>query len=210
MNVLLATPFHNALAWTQYVASMAVTIAVLERKKIKYDFFLVPSDTYVYRVRNIVANEFYNRKELTHLFFIDADMVWDAPSFLKVLERKEDFCGGDYSRKNNYGTSAAVPIGGKFETGKNGLVEVYTVPSGFCKISRAVFDTVAKRGETWMDGDKEKIDFYGHIKLADGHILGEDCSFCHRWREAHGKCWLIPGCNIGHIGYKVYELGKVN
>jgi len=193
---------YNAMTYTQYVHSLIIAVIILERNKIKFDIQLIPSDTYVWRARNFIANGFLERKELSHLFFIDGDITWDIKSFLAVLNSKEDFVGANYPRKNGYDKWAAAvkepPII------ENGLVECTTVPTGFCKISRNVFETVAKRGEIWRDEGKDKHDFFSHIKLAEGTIMGDDVSFCHRWREAKGKCFVLPDCEISHIGYNVF------
>jgi hypothetical protein len=208
MNVLIATPFYNAATYTQYVTSMITTVIVLERKKIKYDICYLPSDTQIFRARNILANEFYERKEMTHLFFIDSDMAWTVEAFLKVLDCEEDLVGANYAQKNAYDqwvSPIKTNAGGKPEINKNGLIECYSIATGFCKISRAVFDALAKRGEAWYFNGKPKLDFFSLIKLPEGRVLGEDSSFCHRWCECGGKSWIVPDCTISHIGYKVYD-----
>lgn len=202
MNVLIATPMYNAWAYTQYVHALITTVIALERMRIKFDVHLIPSDTYIWRARNFMANGFLEH-DFTHLFFIDGDMAWPFESFLSVLNCKEDFVGANYPRKNQYDKWAALID--NYPVIKDGLVECNTVPTGFCKISRRVFETLVKRGELWKDDGIAKHDFFSHIKLADGTILGDDVSFCHRWREEGGKCFVLPDCKISHIGYEIFN-----
>jgi hypothetical protein len=34
--------------------------------------------------------------------------------------------------------------------------------------------------------------------------LGDDYSFCQRWLDMGGQCWLDAGFSMGHIGLKMW------
>ena len=46
-----------------------------------------------------------------------------------------------------------------------------------------------------------------HPDTAEGLLLGEDYSFCHRWRAMGGRCWLYVGTDseLGHVGMHLYQ-----
>lgn len=185
------------MTYSQYALSLVRTIVSLH-KKIKYDVFIMPSETYIHRARAFIVETFLRNKEFTHLFFIDADMEWTPDAFMKVLNCQEDFCGANYPKKNKYEQWAAT--GGTPRD--DGLIESAMLPLGFCKIARQVFMRIAeKTKDKCRLFDEEITDYFSHIKLENNIILGEDNSFCFRWKAAGGKCWIVPDCDIKHIGF---------
>jgi hypothetical protein len=202
MKIAIATPFYNAQGFSQYISSLVATIELLHSKGIQYDYWELPSDTYCHRGKNVISNHFLKETSCTHLFIIDSDMQWTPDSFMRVLERDVDIVGGNYPCKNAYDKWAGTTL---FENGKrvieNGLVEAVTIPGGFIKISRKVFDRLIElKKEKWRHGDEEYWDFWSHIKIGDQE-LGDDVAFCKRCSDVGFRLWLEPDCTITHYGF---------
>ena len=207
MKIAIATPFYNAQCFSQYVSSLAATLVLLKDNHIDFDFWELPSDTYIWRGRNLIANRFYEDKSCTHLFFIDADIQWNPHDFMRVIRHDVDIVGGNYLMKYGKDRWAAITFEGK-ENGhieENGLIGTAILPTGFMMIRRNVFETlIEKRGEKWQDEYGIKYDFFSHIKHG-AVIYGDDNSFCLRWLDCGGKLWIEPNCTITHYGFHGWQ-----
>ena len=39
----------------------------------------------------------------------------------------------------------------------------------------------------------------------EGHYVGEDITFCRRWRSMGGKIWADPAGSIAHVGEQIHQ-----
>jgi len=143
----------------------------------------------------------------TDLVFVDNDVSWQAGALLKLLDYPVDMVAGIYPRR-------ADPIGFPVRyieqseilaDPKTGLIEAAGVPAGFLRCSRAMLEQMtAAYPDLAYERRGERI-----VGLFDPHKtgfakLGEDYSFCQRWRDLGGKVWIDPEIQMGHIGSKVF------
>ena len=169
----------------------------------------------IYTARSQIVTHFLNDTDATDLVMIDSDVSWGPHSLLHLLDHPVDFVGGSYPKRELPLTflvrSGEEPL--MADTG-SGLAEVWGLPGGFVKMSRAMLekmtahygpeltclDRVVPGGRTvrlfdpywWTDEKGEK------------RVLSEDYAFCQRWRDMGGKVFLDVTIPMGHIGQYEY------
>lgn len=153
--VLLATPAASHPE-CNHSKSMAATVETLSRAGIQFDFLQVQGSCHVDDVRNGIIRDFLKwerpaseaphcRHRYTDLFFIDADMGWDAKGIIDLLMAPGDIVAGVYRHKNDIETYPFVA--GQFEgLGANeaNLFEMEKAATGFMRIRRAVLERLAE------------------------------------------------------------------
>lgn len=208
MKLLIATPFYEMKGWSGYISSLVYTTKLLERAGIDFDFWELSGDSYIDRARNKIALDFME-SDYTDLLFIDSDERWNLKGLVNLLKADADVVGAGYPCKNNWKFFSCLIDtlpDGRPETNAQGLISARTVPTGFMKIRRTVFEQLANITNTYMDyepslGKERKFyNFFGRIPP-----LGEDGSFCLRWQQIGGKVWVEPRVTITHYGVKGWE-----
>lgn len=173
--------------------------------------------------RNRILAQFM-ASECTDLICIDADNSSDCASLMRLVCHPVDFVGAMYLKKvQNPATGALMekwagefldsPDDGRLQ-GYNadlGLLEVKRLPAGFMRITRkAVQRMINECGVVEYDHD-----------LPDGRVLhihrlfenfwdgkqdvGEDFTFCDRWRSIGGQVWCDPELKVDHHGPAVWK-----
>ncbi len=151
---------------------------------------------------------FRDDTDATDLFFIDADVAFDADAVLRILERDEEIVAGIYPLKRDEGdfpvkikTEDGVPIG------QNGLIEAELIPTGFMRIKRVVFDIMEKKYpelKYTLNNVSEAYDFF-NMGIEEGtKWTTEDYAFCNKWSKIGGQLWVAPDINFTHVGRKKY------
>ena len=210
-----ATPFYELKGYSPYIRSMFQTVYALARHtKVEFEYMERSGDSYVWRARNMLADAFM-RSDCSHLFFIDSDHGWSLEAIMRVLKADVEIVGATYPMKNGWdqyaGTVYTDQYGNPEVDKETGLIRAHSVPTGFMKISRSVFEKMKKEmpGNWYFDTDENGItrkfwDYFGHV--TNHHVkLGEDISFCRRWEMIGGELWIEPRCDIQHCGQKIWE-----
>jgi len=155
--------------------------------------------------------------DCTDLIFIDSDMSWDTPSFLRLICHPVDVVGAAYRKKiqdpatGELVTKYAVDFlcdendeikGSDPETG---LLEVRRLPTGFLRISRnAIQRMINECGVVEYEIDDHGKPLTIHRLFAFEYMneqeISEDYVFCDRWRSIGGKVWCDPELRINHYG----------
>lgn len=206
-KLLIATPFYSMQGWSPYISALVKSIRILDMAEVTWDFWNLSGDSYIDRARNKIANDFME-SEFTDLLFIDSDMSWDEMGFARLLCRDEEIVGCGYPCKNNWDFFGCL-LNTTGPEGKpiveNGLLSAQSAPTGLMKIKRTVFEKLAQKDPDnyYMDNaqkpPKVVYNFFGRMPP-----LGEDTSFCKRWRDIGGKIWVEPNVTINHYGFKAY------
>jgi len=102
----------------------------------------------------------------------------------------------------------------------DGMCRVSRVALGCAAIRREAFESLIAAGMVRMQPDHsaERIglggpfyDFFTEITLDDGSRMGEDYSFCSRWRSIPGnEIWAIVDEPVGHVGDMIYDAPYLN
>ena len=154
--------------------------------------FIIEQGPYVFANREAVAAQFMNDpRNFTHLFIVDADMVFEPDVLDKLLAHDKDIVGARYFKrqckerepvvKTRYDMPGAVM--------PNHIFKNYAVATGGLLIKREVF---AKIPRPWFSmGTPERQ-------------MGEDIYFSEKAKQNGIECWIDPTLSIGHIGEFTY------
>lgn len=159
--------------------------------------------------------------DATDMLFIDHDVVWSPDAVLRLLDAPLDVRAGVYPSRSdpiNYAVRWETSNPFLVSDPSHGFLEVAGVPGGFLMISRAAAEK--------MTAHYTDLNFYcAHAPNKticglfepywlrntehDGQTcnvkLGEDFSFCQRWRDLGGKVWVDPRLTFGHVGFKTFQ-----
>lgn len=164
--------------------------------------------------RGLMVSKFLE-SDGTHLVFVDSDVAWEAGALVRLVDHPVDFVAGLYpQRKDPINYCCQWDTSKKeIELSEDGLIEVYGVPAGFMRCSRAMLERMV---EAFPDSQfycreapNETVhNLFGEYRV--GKIkFGEDYAFCRRWRDIGGKVWIDPNITMGHVGFKTF-MGNVS
>ena len=132
---------------------------------------------------------------VTHLLFVDTDMVFQPSAIEKLIKADKDIIGVRTHLRQLPPASTVAVVD---ENGENPmpdseteLFECYGVGTGFMLIKS---DVLKK-----MEKPRFMFDF-----SKDGSVIGEDIWFCRKARQMGYKIWCDPMVKVGHIGDFLY------
>ncbi len=233
MQVLIATPTSGNIVTTALVSSVvSATVAIHEAGGTYRQMALDGSD--IVLARNYFANLVLRTPDISHLLFIDSDMLIDAAAFRRLIAAERPFAGLIYPEKKlDAARYAALLAEGTPEPRARALASRFNVrlagprldlSEGFCAVEGIGFGGVLlTRGllERLAASDaveairSAKIrqefgwdpvyDFFRPIELEDGDRLSEDYAFCARVRALGDvEIWALAGHEVGHVGMQRY------
>jgi hypothetical protein len=180
VKLLVATPVHSEVS-IHYTESLLTLQGMGHSLGLTIDFLLLKSSL-VTQGRNLCVANFLNKKEYTHMLFIDSDISFDPSSVVKLLKCDKDVVSIPYPMKtinwnkvhgrikdDNISATAlsksgfTYPI--KVEDQQNinvskGIMEVTHAPTGFMLIKK---ETILKM-----------VEKYPHLKIKQPTILNGD------------------------------------
>jgi hypothetical protein len=197
VKLLVATPVHSEVS-IHYAESLLTLQGMGHSLGLVIDFLLLKSSL-VTQGRNLCVSNFLNKKEYTHMLFIDSDISFDPSSVLKLLRCDKDVVSIPYPMKtinwnkvhgriqeqkdiniNDLSRSGFMyPI--KVEdqqsiTVSKGIMEVTHAPTGFMLIKKeAILKMIEKyphlkiKQPTIINGEQKTLRIYG-ISLIHGLI----------------------------------------
>ena len=108
-NVCILTPCYGGQCFVEYLTSLMGTLDALRSLGVGITVQFCRNDSLVSRARNNLIARGMSNKEVTHLFFIDNDIVWEPLSVLKLLVADKHIIGGIYPLKNYFWEKLATP-----------------------------------------------------------------------------------------------------
>lgn len=212
MEVFLATPAYDGKVVQQFEESLKASLRVLKDAGIPAHWEFLSGCCYLPIARNKLVKKFLE-SGMTDFVFIDADIEWEPGDLLRLLSHPVEIVAGPYRHKT---WEETYPIWYRTDEkhrpvvgGLSGLVECWSVPTGFMRMTRRVFDLVDKHcGESLnieeYNNRGKLVDKYRNYFDTGVHAnqwWGEDCAFCRRWTIDMGlPIWTDPEIVLSHWG----------
>ena len=229
MKILIASPTYDGTVRKEYMRSIMAATAWLDSRKIAWEW-LIESSTILSVMRSVMASKALMDGGFSHILFVDTDMGFSVDAIRKLIEADKPVVGCAYPyrtvplddavegphRSIRSLISQAVPYAIGFPAGLSnlkvdkGLCEADSIGTGLLLISTEALAAMVRQGSAeafrtafpysqWHH-HAEYHGFFHHLTL-DGAVLGEDYSFCHRWRAGcQGTIHAIVDEEIFHIG----------
>lgn len=142
------------------------------------------------------------KQGMTHIMFIDTDMIFPEDGISRLLSHNKDIVGGNYNVRLDptsgefSGPTVKMLVDGKpvsmlAEGFPTELFKCYALPLGFMLVKLPVFDKMLRPY------------FETHVDNNNKHTT-EDIDFCQKANEAGFELWCDPTIRIGHIGSYTY------
>lgn len=194
-HVFIATPAYDGKVESDYAQSLAETSFCCPLYGIRVTMMVTGNGAFIDLARNIFVKRFLEQEEFiecTHLFFIDADLKFEARAFMGLVMSGQPICAGVYPRRQEPMDYPFVPTehpdgGGLWFV--DDWLQCDRVPTGFLCISRQVLKEMAEDApKIVIHGQNGPVPWVFHTKFDEqGRFVGEDFSFCDDYRAKYGK-----------------------
>jgi hypothetical protein len=216
IHLAIGTPCFDGYTH-EYVSSMLPLVGAFARDGVALSWILHPRCPLVHVSRNLISAIFLSRPELTHLLWIDADIGFTTEGVCRLIKSGHELVGGDCPlktlKRNPRAWNVKAASGAQVSDG--GFIEAEVVGTGFLMLRRSVFEKmIAAHPElkrvadpTFPDYQKVQPHYYGFFDMIvepNGRQLGEDVSFCKRWRDIGGKIYCDRQSELTHTGTHVF------
>lgn len=159
--IFLATPCYGGLVHQQYMQSVIALMNYARNRPFDVSLALLGNDSLITRSRNTLVATFLERREATHLLFVDADIAFQPEQVERLLDFDADVVAGIYPLKvydwaqgeqrrrgNTCGETPAeaalrycgMPFEGEKAEWRDGFATAPYAGTGFMMIRRNVFD----------------------------------------------------------------------
>lgn len=176
----------------------------------------------IYLLRAQLVASFLADPDATDFVMIDSDVGWEPGGLMKLLSHDVDLVAGAYPKRQEplqFMFRSAMDDGqALMGDPATGLIEVWGMPGGFMRCSRAMLEKMVEHykdleavDRTIPGGKVTRIFDPYWIDAPGGNgrmVLSEDYSFCQRWRDLGGKVYMDASISLAHIGTKAY-MGKL-
>jgi len=98
-HLFIATPMYGGMCTGYFTNSMLTAANFLPQHGISLSFSCMFNESLIQRGRNALADQFLQRKECTHLLFIDADIKFNPADIVKMVEADKEIICGIYPKK---------------------------------------------------------------------------------------------------------------
>ena len=98
--LILLTPTYGFSCNVDFVICLTNTLALMRQMEVETVVEFCKNDSLVPRARNnLVAKALARPEQVTHLMFVDSDIVWNPWDVLKLLVSDKELIGGVYPKK---------------------------------------------------------------------------------------------------------------
>ena len=98
-HIFIATPCYGGQLGEPYFRSMMKLAIMCNKYDIPYTISTLANESLITRGRNTLVSFFMENKEATHLFFVDADIEFEAEDFLRMVAYDKPITVGAYPKK---------------------------------------------------------------------------------------------------------------
>jgi hypothetical protein len=229
-KIFIAVPMFGGMCHGEFTNSLIQTIGSLVNHGIDFQYSFKYNESLITRARNTLVHEFL-KTDCTHLFFIDADISFNALDVVKMVNADKDVLCGVYPKKKLYWDKIHqavltghrkedLPVlgveyvyhsvdGQRLNLTEDKLIETHHAGTGFMMIKRNVFDQIYDVPSYIAvddSGNKDRIKIFFDTSIQENteFYLSEDYHFCDLWRKHGGKIHLASWVNLKHIGSYTY------
>ena len=115
-KLYVLTPCFGGVCYVNYVQSMIATLELFHQFGFPIQFEFCKSDSLITRARNNLLAKAMADTEMTHVLFIDNDLMWNPMNILKMILAEKGILGGIYPLKKYdwsrlIGDRDDVPVG---------------------------------------------------------------------------------------------------
>lgn len=216
--IAISVPCYRGVVPIEWAIAFAATQDLLREYGVQSYLQTRAGSGLVHAVRNDLVHAALIRPRVTHVLFVDDDVVWEPDHVLRLAAwgQKHPFVCGVYPTKteeDNFPVDLVRFPDGRLVMSEEGLLRASVVPGGFMLLRRDLFDrmtpevavSVPARGDLKGQSVRGYFDFMQCGEAA----LGEDVSFCKRWTDVGGEIWIDTGINLKHFGTKAYDASFV-
>lgn len=206
-KIFIATPVNEPHLNIGYVQSLLTTDRMLRAQGIGIEIVFETQCSLVMAGRNALVADFME-SDATDLFFIDSDIGWQAEDLVKMVRHPVDFVAAVY-RKKTPETVFTLDLDNPTSIERDpatGLLKARGVGAGFLRLRR---DCIEKMIAAYP---QLKIEVRGKpqhalfdTSIEDGKHVGEDYTFCRRWRAIGGTVWMDPTVPLSHFGSTAFS-----
>ena len=220
-HIMIAVPAYTG---TVHVGTMRALIADIVGLLRRGDLMTLVDDIaccdlYDTRARSMAK---FLESDCTDLMLIDNDVMWEAGAIPRLVDHAEDFVAGMYPKRQDPLIYDLQYLDDETKflpcNPVNGLLEVRACSGGMMRVKRSVIERMVEHykddpvaGMYERDGRGKSYGLWDPVWIReDGkrvRKLGDDYSFCHRWKAMGGRIWIDPSFAMGHAGLKVF-MGK--
>ena len=162
--------------------------------------------------RNILASRFLHNEALTHLFFIDSDILFEPDQFFTfvkdhaTLPPDSIICGRYAMKQQGPPIWTHRELAPRAETHENGVREIDSAGCGFMLIPRSVIAAVSQDAEIFpLAQNQVGWDFFCS-GVYDGRYHTEDFAFCVDAIASGAKIYLHDRITLNHLGTIAYPV----
>jgi hypothetical protein len=208
-SICIATPSLDGAVSAHYASALVRTTTLLAQRGVRCEIRFEIGNSLVADARNKLVAHFL-ASAATDLLFIDADISWKAEDLARLLAHAEPVVAGVYQRKSRAKVDFAVKFGPTIARDASGLIEVERVGTGFLRLRRDCLQALVaanpglKLRNPQRPGDPNLYALFD-TSIVDGQYVGEDFSFCDRWRALGGKVFIDPAIELAHHGAAAYD-----
>lgn len=143
-RVMIATPAYDGRVLTDYAISIAESAFLAPHLNILVEATILGNGAFIDLARNTLVKKFLE-SDNDYLFFIDADLKWEARAFCGLVNANLPICAGVYPKRQTPEEYPATWLeredGGPTVTASGdpdsgpadcGWVQCTRVPTGFC------------------------------------------------------------------------------
>ena len=214
IHAYVCTPAYDGKVECNFSQSLAEAAFCAPLYSIQITAGVMGNGAFIDLARNIYVKKFLEEfTDCTHMFFIDADLKFEARGFVGLLQSGLPICAGVYRRRQDPEDYPcrfmANPEDGGFWV-DNDWVICDRVPTGFLCIRRDVVEEMAKDApKIYVHGQDGLVPWVFHTSF-DGEwvpkdgakFIGEDFGFCDDYVKKYGEYVPVwPNLTFIHGGF---------
>jgi hypothetical protein len=202
LNLLIGTPAYAGQVHVDYVSALLV----FQRERLPFTLMTIGNESLITRARNTIISAFHERREFTHLLFLDGDVHLPHEGLARMLAHRKDVVAAPVALKG------VAPDGGRLfnvgrTVGEDGtLLLVDRVGTAALLLSRAATEALiadaraAQRVYELAQGEGAiQYDVF-RVGVIDGEYLSEDFWVCHALRRLGFPIHVDPTVVTRHNG----------